>query len=60
MVWAVRDPKFGGCVSLGNVLGDPRLNHRAEVAEGVRADEARELLQTFFRSKRGESDAPAR
>jgi len=53
VVWAVRDPKFGGCASLGRVLDDPRLNHRIDHAEGVRADEARELLQTFFRKKRG-------
>ena len=52
VVWAVRDPKFGGCVSLGNVLSDPRLNHRATITEGVRADEARVLLQEFFRKKR--------
>lgn len=52
VVWGVRDPKFGGCASLGAVLSDPRLNHRAEITEGVRAEEARELLQTFFRSKR--------
>jgi tRNA(adenine34) deaminase len=52
VVWAVRDPKFGACASLGEVLTDPRLNHRAEVAEGVGADEARTLLQQFFRSKR--------
>jgi tRNA(adenine34) deaminase len=52
VVWGVRDPKFGGCASLGAILSDPRLNHRAEITEGVRADEARELLQTFFRSKR--------
>jgi tRNA(adenine34) deaminase len=53
VVWAVRDPKFGGCVSLGHVLSDPRLNHRAEITEGVGADEARALLQEFFRKKRG-------
>lgn len=52
VVWAVRDPKFGGCASLGDVLRDPRLNHRAEIAEGVAADEARALLQEFFREKR--------
>jgi tRNA(adenine34) deaminase len=52
VVWAVRDPKFGGCASLGEVLTDPRLNHRAEIVEGLRADEARDLLQEFFRSKR--------
>jgi tRNA(adenine34) deaminase len=53
VVWAVRDPKFGGCVSLGHVLSDPRLNHRAEITEGVGAEEARTLLQEFFRKKRG-------
>jgi len=53
VVWAVRDPKFGGCASLGRVLSDARLNHTAEVVEGVRADEARSLLQSFFQSKRG-------
>ncbi len=56
VVWAVRDPKFGGAVSLGSVLTDPRLNHRAEIAEGVLADEARALLQEFFRSKRGRAE----
>lgn len=52
VVWGVRDPKFGGCASLGRVLDDPRANHRAEVSEGVLADEARDLMQEFFRSKR--------
>jgi tRNA(adenine34) deaminase len=53
VVWAVRDPKFGGCASLGNVLSDPRLNHRVEFTEGTCADEARALLQEFFQKKRG-------
>ena len=52
VVWAARDPKFGGCVSLGSVLTDTRLNHQAEVAEGTSEDESRELLQRFFRNKR--------
>lgn len=52
VVWGVRDEKFGGCASLGNVLSDPRLNHRAELREGVGAAEARELMQAFFRALR--------
>jgi len=52
VVWAVRDAKFGGCVSLGRVLDDPRLNHRVEHAEGPCADEVRALLVGFFRNKR--------
>ena len=53
VVWGVRDPKFGGCASLGHVLTDERLNHRAQITEGVQAAAARTLLQEFFRSKRG-------
>ncbi len=52
VTWGVRDPKFGGCVSLGQVLDDPRANHRAILREGVLAAESRELLRSFFRSKR--------
>src|ERR1051325_1292407 len=33
VVWAVRDPKFGAAASLGNVLGDARLNHQVEITE---------------------------
>jgi tRNA(adenine34) deaminase len=52
VVWGERDPKFGGAASLGNVLDDPRLNHRVAWTEGVRADAARALLVEFFREKR--------
>ncbi len=55
VVWGARDPKFGACVSLGNVLTDERLNHRATITEGVLAAEAAEILQLFFRSKRSGS-----
>jgi tRNA(adenine34) deaminase len=51
-VFAVRDPKFGGCVSLGRVLDHPGANHRVEMDEGVGADESRALLQEFFRARR--------
>ena len=53
VVWGARDPKFGGCASLGEVLTDERLNHRATITEGVLADESAALLREFFQSKRG-------
>ncbi|MCB9914408.1 MAG: nucleoside deaminase [Planctomycetes bacterium] len=53
VVWAARDPKFGGCASIGSVLSDSRLNHRVAITEGVEAEASAELLRTFFRSKRG-------
>jgi tRNA(adenine34) deaminase len=58
VVWGVRDEKFGGCASLWTLLSDERLNHRAEITEGVRAGEARDLLQQFFRKKRASTDQP--
>ena len=53
VVFAVRDPKFGGCGSLGRVLDHPRANHRLGFDEGPGADAARALLQEFFRARRG-------
>ncbi|MEO0661112.1 MAG: nucleoside deaminase [Planctomycetota bacterium] len=52
VVWAARDPKFGGAASLGAVLTDTRLNHVAEVREGLFEKEAAALLRDFFRAKR--------
>ena len=55
VVWAVRDEKFGGCVSLGSVLSTPGANHAVDHAEGIRADEARALLVQFFHRKRADA-----
>lgn len=52
VVYAARDPKFGACRSLANVLEDPRLNHRCEVVEGELADASAALLREFFRARR--------
>ena len=55
VVFATRDPKFGGCVSLGQVLDHPRANHRVAFDEGLLADEARGLLVEFFRARRDQA-----
>lgn len=52
LVYGARDPKFGACGSLGDVLRDPRANHRCEVSEGVLAAESTALLKDFFRRRR--------
>jgi tRNA(adenine34) deaminase len=52
LVFGARDPKAGMCGSLGNLVQDSRLNHRAALREGVRAEECGELLRTFFRERR--------
>ena len=55
VVYGVTDPKGGAVRSLLDVSSLP-LNHRFEVVEGVLAEECRELLQGFFREKRGSAD----
>ncbi len=52
VVFGARDPKFGALVSLFQFGSDERLNHRFEVTEGVLADEASGLMQSFFRRRR--------
>ena len=54
--YAVPDPKMG-CLGGATNLNDlPRVNHHAELTMGgVLETECRELLQAFFRLKRGET-----
>jgi tRNA(adenine34) deaminase len=52
VVYGARDPKAGACGSVLNVLAEPRLNHRPELAAGLMAQESAELLSAFFASRR--------
>lgn len=52
LVFACRDPKFGGCGSVFDILRERRLNHRMEVKGEVLAEESRALLVGFFRGRR--------
>jgi tRNA(adenine34) deaminase len=52
LVFGTPDLKAGACVSLYNISGDTRLNHRLEVTGGVREAECRELVQRFFQERR--------
>ncbi|MFO0582946.1 MAG: tRNA adenosine(34) deaminase TadA [Anaeromyxobacter sp.] len=58
LVYAASDPKAGAVGSLLDLSGDPRLNHRFPVERGLLADEAGELLRSFFRARRGLGGAP--
>jgi tRNA(adenine34) deaminase len=46
------DRKAGFAGSLGNLLQDPRLNHRTALMAGVLAEECAEVLRSFFRARR--------
>src|ERR1044071_6975179 len=52
LVFGAYDPKAGFCGTLGNLVQDPRLNHRLEVTGGFEEDRSRELLQRFFQTLR--------
>jgi tRNA(adenine34) deaminase len=53
VVYGASDPKAGMAGTLGNLLQDPRLNHRARVTAGVLAESSAQLLREFFRERRG-------
>ncbi len=52
LVYGAADMAAGACLSLYNVCDDPRLNHRLDVAAGLRADECASLLTDFFDARR--------
>ena len=53
LVYAAADPKSGAAGSIMNLAQDPRLNHRIDVEGGLMREAAAELLQGFFRARRG-------
>ena len=55
VVYAAQDPKTGACGSVFHTLTDSRHNHRVLVCGGVLAEQSRQMLRLFFRSKRGQS-----
>ena len=52
VVYGAPDPKAGAVESLYRLLDDARLNHRVATRGGVRAQEAAQLLKTFFEARR--------
>ncbi len=55
LVFGAKDPKSGACGSLYNLVDDIRLNHQVEIISGILEQEARELIQEFFRRRRKKS-----
>jgi tRNA(adenine34) deaminase len=53
LVFGARDPKAGAAGSIMQVINHPGLNHHMEIAEGVLAGRCMDILQSFFRERRG-------
>lgn len=52
VVYGALDPKAGAAGSVLDVLAEPRLNHRPDVAGGLLAEESSALLRAFFGARR--------
>jgi tRNA(adenine34) deaminase len=52
VVFGAHDPKAGACGSVLDVLGEPRLNHRPQVAGGLLDADCGALLSAFFAARR--------
>ena len=52
VVFGASDPKGGAAGGALNLLQFPSLNHRCEITSGVRLQECRALLQSFFAEQR--------
>src|ERR1700691_2972355 len=52
VIYGATDPKAGAAGSVLDVLGEPRLNHRPQVAGGLFSQESGALLREFFASRR--------
>src|SRR3954464_6452447 len=52
VVYGAPNPKAGAAGSVLDVLGEPRPNHRPEVAAGLLAEESSGLLREFFLTRR--------
>ena len=53
LVFGTSDPKWGAAGSLYHFSEDKRLNHHPEVIKGVCEAECRDIIQIFFRQRRG-------
>lgn len=52
LVYGCANPKAGAVATLFSLCSDPRLNHRVDVAGGLRADECAAELRGFFEKLR--------
>jgi len=52
LVFGAHDERFGAVETQFQLCASEKLNHRIEIVSGVLADECRELMHDFFRSRR--------
>jgi len=58
LIYGPPDPKMGAVHTLYELCTDSRFNHQMDVIAGVEAAGCVELLQTFFKARRGTEKPP--
>jgi tRNA(adenine34) deaminase len=53
LVYGTKAPKWGAAGTLYDLASDSRLNHTIEVTGGVLEERCREIMQSFFKTQRG-------
>ncbi|NND37580.1 MAG: tRNA adenosine(34) deaminase TadA [Gammaproteobacteria bacterium] len=53
LVFGAPDTRAGAAGTVFDIVRAPQLNHRLEVTSGILEDECRDVLQAFFRARRG-------
>ena len=53
LVFGTSDPKWGAAGSLYDFSKDSRLNHQVEIISGISMASCKQLMQEFFRARRG-------
>ena len=56
VIFGCPDPKTGAAGGMINLLQMPPLNHTCLITTGIRESECRQILQSFFRTKRAAED----
>lgn len=57
LIYGADDPKAGAVHSVMTVINAPELNHKMEVTWGVLGGRCAEMMQAFFRKRRGPASA---
>lgn len=49
VVFGTRNPKAGCAGSIYNILQEERFNHKAEITEGIMAEDCSNIMKSFFK-----------
>ena len=52
LIYGAKNEKAGAAFSLYNIPQDPRLNHFVEIKDNILSHESKDILSSFFESKR--------